>query len=139
MNEMDLKTKIEGLKKAIAEHNDFAGTYASDLEKCEQQLKDINKPELTPSQLDDVWEAVNKAIGEFDFNDSENYEIEYQLDYDGRVGCSSIDFQSTDELIDKIVANICNLFKEVDNNEELDTTEPDHHAPVEQSNKRTWE
>ena len=136
---MDLKTKIEGLKKAIAEHNDFAGTYASDLEKCEQQLKDINKPELTPSQLDDVWEAVNKAIGEFDFNDSENYEIEYQLDYDGRVGCSSIDFQSTDELIDKIVANICNLFKEVDNNEELDTTEPDHHAPVEQSNKRTWE
>ena len=27
MNELDLTTKIEGLKKAIAEHNDFAGTY----------------------------------------------------------------------------------------------------------------
>ena len=30
MNELDLQTKIEGLKKAIAEHNDFAGTYTSD-------------------------------------------------------------------------------------------------------------
>ena len=25
MNELDLETKIEGLKKAIAEHKDFAG------------------------------------------------------------------------------------------------------------------
>ena len=130
MNEMDLKTKIEGLKKAIAEHKDFAGNYESDLAKCEQQLKDINKPELTLSQLDDIWEAVNKAIADFDFDDSENYDIEYQLDYDGRVGCNSIDFQSTDELIDKIVAKVCDLFKEVDDNEELDTTEPDNHKPV---------
>ena len=118
MNELDLTTKIEGLKKAIAEHKDFAGNYESDLAKCEQQLKDINKPELTPTQLDDIWEAVNKAIGEFDFDDNENYDIEYQLDYDGRVGCSSIDFQSTDELIDKIVANVCNLFKEADISED---------------------
>ena len=130
MNEIDLTTKIEGLKKAIAEHKDFAGNYESDLAKCEQQLKDINKPELTLSQLDDIWEAVNKAIADFDFDDSENYDIEYQLDYDGRVGCNSIDFQSTDELIDKIVAKVCDLFKEVDDNEELDTTEPDNHKPV---------
>ena len=40
MNEIDLTTKIEGLKKAIAEHKDFAGNYESDLAKAEQQLKD---------------------------------------------------------------------------------------------------
>ena len=33
MNEMELKTKIEGLEKAIAEHKDFAGNYESTLEK----------------------------------------------------------------------------------------------------------
>ena len=27
MNSIDLETKIEGLKKAIAEHKDFAGNY----------------------------------------------------------------------------------------------------------------
>ena len=114
MNEMDLKTKIEGLKKAIKEHNDFSATYQNDLAKVEQQLKDYNKPEITPAQADDIWTAVNDAIGSFDFDDSENYDFEYQLDYDGRVSCSNVDFQSTDELIDKIVAKVCDLFKEVD-------------------------
>ena len=42
MNEVDLTTKIEGLKKAIAEHNDFAKNYASDLAKVEQELKDLD-------------------------------------------------------------------------------------------------
>ena len=40
MNEIDLTTKIEGLKKAIAEHKDFAGNYESDLAKAEQELKE---------------------------------------------------------------------------------------------------
>ena len=43
MSKIDLKTKIEGLKKAIAEHKDFAGTYESNLAKAEQELKDIEK------------------------------------------------------------------------------------------------
>ena len=58
MNSIDLETKIEGLKKAIAEHKDFAGTYESQLAKAEQELKDINKPQLTASQLDDIQEAI---------------------------------------------------------------------------------
>ena len=31
MSKIDLETKIEGLKKAIAEHKDFAGTYEGQL------------------------------------------------------------------------------------------------------------
>ena len=62
MNEIELKTKIEGLKKAIEEHKDFAGNYESDLAKCEQELKDYNKPELTLMQMDDVYEAIEKAV-----------------------------------------------------------------------------
>ena len=87
MNELDLTTKIEGLKKAIAEHNDFAGTYTSDLAKAEQELKDINKPQLTASQLDDIQEAIEAGIENFDFSDNDNYSIEYGIDYDGKVYC----------------------------------------------------
>ena len=130
MNVNDLELKISGLEKVIKEQQESADQYKVQLADAKKQLEDYNKPELTPSQLDDIWEAVNKTIGEFDFDDSENYDIEYQLDYDGRVGCNSIDFQSTDELIDKIVANVCNLFKEADCPEELDTTEPDNHKPL---------
>jgi len=128
MNEMDLKTKIEGLKKAIAEHNDFAGTYTSDLAKCEQELKDYNKPELTPMQMDDVYEAIEKAVDSFDFSDTDNYEIDYSLDYDSKVQCESHEFINSADLVDMIVTKVCKLFKEAECPEELDTTEPDHHA-----------
>ena len=84
---MDLLTKIEGLEKAIKEHKDFAGTYESDLAKAVQELKDYHKPELTPMQMDDVYGAIEKAVESYDFSDTDNFEIDYSLDYDGRVQC----------------------------------------------------
>ena len=130
MNELDLTTKIEGLKKAIAEHNDFAGTYTSDLAKCEQELKDYNKPELTPMQMDDVYEAIEKAVDSYDFSDTDNFEIDYGIDYDGRINCESHEFINGGDLVDVIVTKVCELFKEADCPEELDTTEVDNHKPV---------
>ena len=124
MNKIDLETKIEGLKKAIAEHKDFAGTYESQLKETEQELKDIDKPELTPAQLDDVYEAIERGVGEFDFSDSDNYNIEYGIDYDRKVHCENIELQHTDELVRAVVEKVCELFVEA---EELDTTETDNH------------
>ena len=131
MNELDLTTKIEGLKKAIAEHNDFAGTYTSDLAKAEQQLADINKPELTPMQFDDVQEAIEAGIEDFDFSDTGNFDIEYGIEYDGKVHCESHDFNGTYELTEMIIKKVHALFVEAECPEnELDTTEDDNH-PVE--------
>jgi Zn-finger protein len=130
MNEIDLKTKIEGLKKAIAEHKDFTGTYESQLKETEQELKDYNKVELTPTQLDDIYEAVDTAICNYDFSDSDNYNIEYGIDYDGRVNCENIELSHNNDLIEAIVEKVSRLFKEADAPEdELDTTEKDNHKP----------
>ena len=125
MNEMDLLTKIEGLEKAIAEHKDFAINYESTLKQAKQELVDLHKPELTTSQAEAIEAAISQAVEQFDFDDTENYEIDYSLDYDGRVQCETHEFINGDDLVLNIVTKVCNLFKEV---EELDTTEPDHHA-----------
>jgi len=130
MNSIDLQTKIEGLKKAIAEHNDFAGTYTSDLAKTEQELKDINKPELTPLQLDDIHEAIEEGVENFDWSDTGNYNIEYGIDYDGRVNCDSFELSHSNDLVEMIVKKVHKLFTEAECPEELDTTEDDNH-PVE--------
>jgi len=127
MNEMDLLTKIEGLEKAIKEHVDFADTYKTTLADTKQQLVDLHKPELTPQQIDAIERAVEQAVSQFDFTDTDNYEIDYSLDYDGRVQCESHEFINDSDLVDMIVTKVCNLFKEV---EELDTTERDNHEPV---------
>ena len=128
MNEMDLKTKIEGLEKAIKEHKDFTSTYEDNLKQVQKQLEDYNKPELTSAQLDDIQCAVESALENYSFSDTDNYETDFSLDYDGRVQLESIDLQDTYELTEMIVSKVHNLFKEV---EELDTTEPNNHKPVE--------
>ena len=114
MNEMDLKTKIEGLEKAITEHKDFSTTYEDQLKKAQQELKDYNKPELTPSQMDDIFEAVETGVGNFDFSDTDNFEIEFGIDYDGRVNCESHEFRNSDDLVRMVAEKVCNLFKEAD-------------------------
>ena len=131
MNEQDLKLKIAGLEKAIKEHDDFSATYQNDLKSTQKLLEDYNKPELTPKQLDDIQEAIEKAVENYSFSDCDNYEVDFSLDYDGRVQLESIDLQDTYQLVEIIVDKVHNLFKEADCPEELDTTEPDNHKPVE--------
>ena len=112
MTENELLLKIEGLEKAIKEHVDFADTYKTTLADTKQQLIDLHKPELTPQQLEAIERAVEQAVSEFDFNDTENYEIDYSLDYDGRVQCESHEFINDSDLVEMIVNRVCKLFKE---------------------------
>ena len=114
MNELDLKTKIEGLEKAIKEHKDFAGNYESDLAKTEQQLKDYNKIALPPMVFDDIYEAIDRAVCQYDFSNSDNYNIEYGIEYDGKVYAESIELQHNGDLIEAIVEKVHDLFKEAD-------------------------
>ena len=123
MNEIDLTTKIEGLEKAIAEHKDFTATYEGTLKQTKQELEDYNKPELTGAQLDAIQEVIEDAVGHFDFDDTDNYQPEFELAYDGKVNLSSLNFESYG-LVEKIVEKVHNLFKET-----LDTTEDDNHQP----------
>ena len=122
MNEMDLLTKIEGLEKAIAEHKDFATNYESKLKQTKQEIVDLHKPELTTKQMEAIEGAIEQAVSKFDFTDTDNFEIDYSLDYDGRVQCESHEFINDCDLVQMIVDKVCNLFKEVEDeptNEDL--------------------
>ena len=123
MNKIDLEVKIEGLKKAIAEHKDFTGTYESNLKEAEQELKDIDKPELTPSQMDNIYKAVETAVTDFDFSDNNNYNTEFEIDYDNKIVLSTLELCNHQDLVEMIVEKVSKLFTE-----KLDTTEADNHA-----------
>ena len=131
MNAQDLELKIAGLEKAIKEHKDFTGTYENDLKQTQKQLEDYNKPELSPVVMDQINSVVESVLNGFGWDDSDNYQdLEYEIDYDGRVSLSNISFD-TYEIQERIVDQVCNLFKEADCPDELDTTEVDNHKPVE--------
>ena len=123
MNKQDLELKIAGLEKAIKEHDDFSATYQNDLKSTQKQLDDYNKPALEPAVFDQITEAIESVLGEFDFTDVDNYQdLEYELDYDRRVSLSNIGFDPYD-LQEEICNAVYKLFKEADCPEDKEAEE----------------
>ena len=126
MNKVDLEVKIESLKNMITEGQQQTSNYAGQLDEFNKRLADVNKVTLLPSQFDDIYEAIESGINEYDFSDTENYEIEYGIDYDGKVNCESHEFTSNQDLLEMINDKIQALFKEADGEDEFDRTETDN-------------
>ena len=122
MNEIDLKLKIEGLEKVIKEQQDSADSYKLELKKAQKELEDYNKPELTTFQLGAIEDLISNAIGDFNFDNQDLYEIEYALDYDAKVYAENINFRDTYELTEAIVQAVTKFFKEVPNPDDTDTS-----------------
>ena len=114
MNAKDLELKISGLEKAIEEKTADTSRFQDELKATQKQLKDVNKPELTSLQLDNIQEAIEIAVDHFDFSDDNNYDKEFELDYDGRVQLSNFDFTNQQELVEMIVEKVHKLFVEAE-------------------------
>jgi len=114
MNTKDLELKIAGLEKAIKEHDDFSATYQNDLKSTQKQLEDINKPVLTPLYFDKIQEAIEEGVGNFSFDEQDNYDKEFGMEYDGKVHLESIDLTCSYELVEKIVEQVHKLFTEAE-------------------------
>ena len=127
MTKEELELKISGLEKAITTCKDETSGYENSLKTTQQKLKDLNKPQLTSLQLDDIQEAIEESIENFDFSDNDNYSIEYGIDYDGKVHCENLELSDTYELTEMITKKVHALFVEAECPEELDTTEDDNH------------
>ena len=108
----ELEQSIVMLEDALQSGKTHVATYQEDLDTARKQLANVNKPILTGEQFDNINEAVEAAVGNFDFDDSENYNTEFELDYDAKVTISSFEFQSTQELIEAIVEKVHKLFVE---------------------------
>jgi len=121
----ELEQSVMMLEDALQTSKSSATEYQEDLDAAKKQLAEIDKPVLTGEQLDGINEAVEKAVGEFDFSDLDNYDKDFELDYDGRVQLSNFDFTNAQELVEMIVEKVHKLFVEA---KELDTTGINNHA-----------
>ena len=128
MDKEQLETNIAALELLVNETTDKSVDFKAQLEQAKKDLADINKPMLTALQLDDIQEAIEAGIEEFDFSDTDNFDIEYGIEYDGKVHCESHDFRNSDDLVRMIAERVSELFTEAECPEELDTTEADNHA-----------
>lgn len=128
MTKEELEVNIAALELLVNETADKSTDFKAQLVKAKQDLADLNKPELTPSQFDMIYEVVESSVDKFDWNDTDNFDVEYGIDYDGRVNLETHEFRNSDDLVQMIVDKLNELFVEATCPEELDTTEVDNHA-----------
>jgi len=128
MDKEQLEVNIAALQLLVNETTDKSKDFTAQLEQAKKALADFNKPELTPSQMDDIYEAIESGVDKFDFSDTDNFEIEYGINYDGKVNCDHHEFRNSEDLVEMIVDKVSKLFVEAECPEdELDTTEDDNH------------
>ena len=118
----ELEKAVQMLEAQVETNKTMSETYLKELELAKKDLADVNKPELTPLQFDNLYEAIESGIGNYDFSDSDNFDKEFGIDYDGRVTLESFDINNAQDLVEAIADKVNKLFTE-----KLDTTEDDNH------------
>ena len=115
-----LEATVKGLQDKI-------GSLNMDLKAKQKELEDASKPVISNKTMDIINDAINDAVENYNFDNADQYELDFSLDYDGKVQAETINLTDTYELMEAIATKVEKQFKIV---EELDTTEPDNHKPV---------
>ena len=99
-----LEATLKGLEEKISQLND-------DLMMKKKELEDVNKPEMTGemySELEScIIEGVQDTLGNLT---SDDCDVEYGMEYDGRVYLESISVQE-DGFVESVMGEINNKFK----------------------------
>jgi len=99
-----LEATVKGLQDKI-------GSLNMDLKSKQQELEDVSKPVISSTVMNVVNDAINYAVENYDFDNSDQYEIDFSLDYDSRIQAETINLTDTYELVEAIVTNIEKQFK----------------------------
>ena len=94
-----LEATVKGLQDKIGQLN-------MDLKSKQKDLEDANKPVISSEVMNVVNDAITTAIENYNFDNSEQYEIDFSIDYDGRVQAESINLTDTYELMEAIVMKV---------------------------------
>jgi hypothetical protein len=110
----ELEQAIVMYEEALEASRQSVIVDTQDLESAKKALANMNKPELTPLQFDDLYEAIEEGVGEFDFSDEGNFDTEFGIDYDGRVHLENLELSNSEKLVEMIAARVTKMFTEAE-------------------------
>ena len=114
----ETKEMLEATCKGL---QDKIGQLNMDLKAKQQELEDVNKPIISSKIMDIINDAVNNAVENYNFDNTDQYELDFSLDYDGKVQAETINLRDTYELMEAVVTKVEKQFKVEDDNSELNT------------------
>ena len=118
----ELKQEITKLKEAVEQHQEQVKDLQHDLNTANLRLEDIDKPKLTSKQFEDLHCAIEQGVDEFDFDNSDNYEIDLTM-YDNTVEIESMNFNERSELTAMVIQRAESVFGVADESDDTDSSE----------------
>tara|TARA_B100000287_G_scaffold115158_1_gene107246 strand:- start:164 stop:544 length:381 start_codon:yes stop_codon:yes gene_type:complete len=118
MNKEELNKEIEKLKVSLEAHEEQVKDLNHDLKIATQRLEDCDKPKLTPKQFDALHRAIENSVENFDFSQSDNYNVEMGMEYDNKVYLENIEFESHADLYEQIIHDVEKLFGVADESDD---------------------
>ena len=112
-----MDNKKELLEATVKGLQDKLQQLQTELNVKTLELNNVSKPKLNQSTLEIIYDCVTEGIEEFDFSDTENYDFEYEIDYDGRIAIHSMEFNSCDYVREPIINKIEKTFNIIDDTE----------------------
>jgi hypothetical protein len=76
------------------------------------------KTQITKQQADLIYDAIEIAIENYGFNNTDLYEVDFYLDYNNRLCVENIEFTEYNSLAEKIYRDVMQLFNTQNTNKE---------------------
>mgnify|MGYP003117974703 CR=1 FL=1 len=105
------KDNIELIEATVKGLQDKIGSLNMELKDKQKELEDANKPVISSTVMDVVNDAINYAVENYDFDNKDQYEIDFSLVYLDRVPAENINLTDTYELVEAIVTKVEKQFK----------------------------
>ena len=118
MNKEELNREIEKLKVSLEAHEEQVKDLSHDLKTAKQRLEDVDKPKLTNKQFDALHKVIENSVENFDFSNSDNYNVEMGMESDNKVYVEYIEFECHADLYEQITHDVESLFGVADESDD---------------------
>ena len=122
MNKVELELQAKELSSSLQAMEVEQTRLKNQLVSTTERLASINKPIITEEVREKIREAVDRGLGNFEFNETKNFDYEFGIDYNNQLTLDNLDFGDTDDLSDTICENVEFLFNVIDVNDITDTS-----------------
>jgi septation ring formation regulator EzrA len=112
-----LENRIKSLETLLAQAKQDSTQMSKELSLAKVALEKINLPKITKETVDEIREAITQTISNYDFDRSDSYSYELEIDYDNRIQLSNIEFDAADDLAESISDSVEYLFNIIDDEE----------------------
>jgi len=118
MTKEELELKVTELTQSLDSFNKNTEMLKQDLKDAEHKLSVINRPKITKKFLDEISEAIEEAINNIDFTDTNAYDFDFEIDYDNRIALSNIEYNGVHEIGDEIFCRVEDMFNVIEDENE---------------------